>query len=110
MTGTKIVYAVNDVATAKAVYTPLFGEPHTDTPYYVGYHVDGLEIGVAPSGNQGAAGLVAYWPVPDVAAKVAELKAAGATVLRDTGDVGGGTVLAIVADPEGNPIGLIKES
>jgi len=109
MTGTKIVYAAKDVETAKSVYTPLFGQPHTDTPYYVGYNLGGQEIGVSPNGNQDVAGVVVYWPVSDVAAKVAELTAAGASVLRDTADVGGGTVLAIVADPEGNPIGLIKE-
>jgi len=103
-----VVYPVTDLDAAKTLYGALLGEPHTDMPYYVGYNVNGFEIGLAPGANQGVGGPVTYWRVPDVAAAVAELDAAGASVLRDTGDVGGGTVLAIVADPEGNPIGLIQ--
>lgn len=46
-----INYPVTDLAAAKAVFTALFGvEPHTDTEYYVGYNVDGLEIALNPGG------------------------------------------------------------
>ena len=40
-----LVIPISDLDAAKAVYTELLGEPHTDQPYYVGYNVDGFEVG-----------------------------------------------------------------
>jgi predicted enzyme related to lactoylglutathione lyase len=104
-----VIYPVQDVEAAKAVYTALFGEPHTDTPYYVGYRAGEQEIGLNPN----AAGLTdgtVYWSVPDVDAAVKDLVAAGATVKQEPNDVGGGTRLALVADAGGTSIGLISNS
>jgi len=106
-----IVYPVDDLAAAKAIYTALLGEPHTDQPYYVGYHIDGQEVGLNPRGHaQGLTGATGYWHVTDVEAAVRELVAAGASAGQGPQDVGGGTVLATVTDPEGNVIGLIQRS
>ena len=43
---------------------------------------------------------VAYWHVPDIEAKLAEVTAAGATVKEPAHDVGGGRLVATVTDPE----------
>jgi catechol 2,3-dioxygenase-like lactoylglutathione lyase family enzyme len=45
-----IVYPVQDLAKAKALYAALTGaEPYADQPYYVGIRVDdGQEIGLDP--------------------------------------------------------------
>jgi predicted enzyme related to lactoylglutathione lyase len=105
-----IIYPVDDLAAAKAVHTALLGEPHTDQPYYVGYHVDGQEIGLNPQGRaQGLTGATGYWHVEDVKAAVQDLLGAGATAGQEPQDVGGGTVLATVTDPSGNVIGLIQK-
>ena len=89
-TGMKtIVYPVSDLATAKATYAALLGEPHTDSPYYVGFNVDGQEVGLNPNGHaQGMTGPVGYWHVPDVEAALSALEAAGGK--GDPQDVGGG--------------------
>ncbi len=106
-----IIYPVDDLAAAKAIYTALLGEPHTDQPYYVGYHIDGQEVGLNPRGHaQGLTGATGYWHVADVEAAVRELASAGASAGQGPQDVGGGTVLATVTDPEGNVIGLIQKS
>jgi len=42
---------------------------------------------------------VAYWQVPDIEAKLAEVTAAGATVKEPPREVGGGRVVASVTDP-----------
>ena len=66
-----IVHPVGDLEAAKPVYVALLGQPHTDTPYYVGFRVDGegtdgQEIGLNPHGHQqGMTGPVGYWHVPD---------------------------------------------
>ena len=49
---------------------------------------------------------VAYWHVPDIEAKLAEVTAAGATVKEAAHDVGGGRLVATVTDPDGNVLGL----
>src|SRR6266851_3873306 len=59
-----LVIPVSDLDAAKAVYTALLGAPHTDQPYYVGYNVDGFEVGLAPGDVAG--GPVAYVDVEDL--------------------------------------------
>ena len=111
MTVSSIVIPVKDVAAATAFYRTVFGaEPHTDTPYYVGFNLDGQEIGLNPQGErEQMTGPVVYWKTDDLAAKVAEVEAAGGTVVRPVTEVGGGTALALLTDPAGNQVGFITQ-
>ena len=106
-----ILHPVTDLATAKAVYTALLGiEPQADAPYYVGYEAAGQQIGLVPGGGpQAMTTPVAYWHVADIAAKLAEVTAAGATVKDEPRDVGGGRLVATFTDPDGNVLGLIQD-
>jgi predicted enzyme related to lactoylglutathione lyase len=104
-----VLHPVTDLAAAKAVYTALLGVPPTaDAPYYVGYDVAGQHIGLVPGGG-GMTSPVAYWHVPDIEAKLAEVTAAGATVKDSPRDVGGGRLVASFTDPDGNVLGLIQD-
>jgi predicted enzyme related to lactoylglutathione lyase len=102
---------VSNLAAAKAVYTALLGvEPQTDGEYYVGFDAADQHIGLVPGGGpQGLTSPVAYWHVPDIEAKLAEVTAAGATVKDSVQDVGGGRLVATVTDPDGNVVGLIQD-
>ncbi len=106
-----LLHPVTDLARAKAVYTALLGAPpQHDAPYYVGYEAAGQHIGLVPGGGpQGMASPVAYWHVPDIEAKLAEVTAAGATVKDPVRDVGGGRLVATVTDPDGNVLGLLQD-
>ncbi|TDE33267.1 VOC family protein [Actinomadura sp. 6K520] len=106
-----VLHPVSDLAKAKAVYAALLGEaPQTDSSHYVGFEVGGQHIGLVPAGGpQDMTSPVAYWHVPDINAKVAELTAAGATVKEAAHDVGGGRLVAAVTDPDGNVLGLIQD-
>jgi predicted enzyme related to lactoylglutathione lyase len=106
-----VLHPVTDVAKAKAVYTALLGiEPQTDSEWYVGFDTAGQHIGLLPGGGpQGLTGPVAYWHVPDIEAKLAELTAAGAIVQEPAHDVGGGRLVATVTDPDGNVLGLLQD-
>ncbi len=77
-----VLHPVSDLAAAKAVYTALLGvPPQHDASYYVGYEAAGQHIGLVPGGaSQGMTSPVAYWHVPDIEAKLAEVTAAGATL------------------------------
>jgi predicted enzyme related to lactoylglutathione lyase len=106
-----VLHPVSDLAAAKAVYTALLGvEPSADAPYYVGYDAEGQHIGLVPNGaSQGMTSPVAYWHVPDIEAKLAEVTAAGATVKEAPRDVGGGRLVATLTDPDGNVLGLLQD-
>jgi len=110
--GIKIVlHPVSDLAAAKAMYATLLGmQPQADSPYYVGFDAGGQHIGLVPGGGaQGMTSPVAYWQVPDIEAKLAEVTAAGATVKEPAHDVGGGRLVATVTDPDGNVLGLLQD-
>jgi predicted enzyme related to lactoylglutathione lyase len=106
-----VLHPVSDLATATPVYAALLGvPPQTDGPYYVGFEAAGQHIGLVPGGGpQGMTSPVAYWHVPDLEAKLAELTAAGATVKEPAHDVGGGRLVATVTDPDGNVLGLLQD-
>jgi predicted enzyme related to lactoylglutathione lyase len=110
--GIKIVlHPVSDLEKAKPIYTALLGiEPQADAPYYVGYDVAGQHIGLVPGGGpQGMTSPVAYWQVPDIEAKLAEVTASGAAVNEPAHDVGGGRLVASFTDPDGNVLGLLQD-
>jgi len=100
-----VLHPVSDLEAAKPVYAALLGiQPQADAPYYVGFDAAGQHIGLVPGG-----GPVAYWHVPDIEAKLAEVTAAGATLRDPVRDVGGGRLVATVADPDGNVLGLLQD-
>jgi predicted enzyme related to lactoylglutathione lyase len=106
-----VLHPVSDLAKAKELYAALLGvPPQTDSDYYVGFEAAGQQIGLVPNGGpQGMTSPVAYWHVPDIEAKLAEVTAAGATVKEPPHDVGGGRLVATVTDPDGNVLGLLQD-
>lgn len=106
-----VLHPVSDLGKAKAVYAALLGiAPQTDGSFYVGFDAGGQHIGLVPNGGpQGMTAPVAYWHVPDIEAKLAEVTAAGATLNEPAHDVGGGRLVATFTDPDGNVLGLIQD-
>ena len=106
-----VLHPVSDLAAAKAVYTALLGvPPQAAESYYAGFEAAGPHIGLVPGGAaQGMTSPVAYWHVPDIEAKLAEVTAAGAAVKETPHDVGGGRLVASIPDPDGNVLGLIQD-
>lgn len=105
-----IVYSVHNLESAKAIHIALLGtQPHTDSPYYVGFNVAGIEFGLTPHDGV-TESMVAYISVSDIDAAVAELVAAGASIASEPKDVGGGTRIATVTDSDGITLGLITRS
>ena len=75
-----------------------------------GFDVEGQHIGLVPGGGpEGATSPVAYWQVPDIEAKLAEVTAAGGAVKDAPREVGGGRVVATFTDPDGNVLGLVQD-
>jgi predicted enzyme related to lactoylglutathione lyase len=108
------VIPVSDLTAAKATYAALLGvAPHTDSPYYVGFNVDGHEIGLAPQGQGGPGEWTKAVHGPVLFADVANLDevrgglvAKGAKELSAPRKVAPGMRICVLADADGNPFGL----
>jgi len=106
-----IIYTVADLDAATTLHAALLGvDPHTTTPFYVGFNVNGLEIALVPHGDGPAAAPLAYTLVPDLDDALAGLQAAGATLVSAPREVGGGARTATVSDANGTVLGLIHHA
>ena len=103
---------VNDLALAKEFYSQALGkDPYFDEPYYVGFDLDGHELGLDPDVTKrppGGSGVIGYWRVGDIHAAWQHLTTIGATSIELPHSVGVDLQTSIVADPFGNYIGLIQ--
>ncbi|PAZ13663.1 glyoxalase [Streptomyces sp. SA15] len=109
---TTIIYPVKDIARTKALFSALLEvEPYADEPYYVGFKDAGQDVGLDPNGHaKGMTGPVPYWHVSDIRGRLAALLDAGAELLQDVHDVGGGRLIASVKDADGNLVGLLQDA
>jgi predicted enzyme related to lactoylglutathione lyase len=104
-----VIYPVKDLAAATRLYTTLLGvAPYAEQPYYVGFRVGEQEVGLDPSGHEGATAPVPYVEVADIRQSLRALIDAGAQEQRAVTDVGGGKLIATVADLDGNVTGLMQ--
>ena len=105
-----IMYPVTDIAKARTLYGELLGvEPYMDEAYYVGFNVEGQDIGLDPHGHRkGITGPLVYWHVDDIEKSLKALLEAGAVEQQGVRDVGGGKLTASVRDADGNVIGLLQ--
>ena len=104
-----VIYPVTDLARAKATFSNFLGvEPYVDSPYYVGFKVGDQDIGLDP--NLHKAGMTAYYHVDNIKQSLQSLLDAGAQILKEVNDVGGGRLIASVRDADGSIIGLLQDS
>ncbi len=82
-----VVYPVTDLAQAKATCQTFLGvEPYADSPYYVGFKVGDMDIGLDPNGHK--AGMTAYYNVDDIKQSLQSLLDAGAHIEQEIKDIG----------------------
>ncbi len=103
------IYPTPDLAAGKAWYSKVFQtKPYFDQPFYVGFEIGGFELGLVPDGEPVKAGVQAYWGVDDLAKEVKRIVALGASIHSDIQEVGERILVAELADPFGNLLGLIE--
>lgn len=103
-----LVYPIKDVEKAKAFYGKFLGiEPYVASAYYIGYKVGKMEVGLDPNSNIGP---IAYADVKDIKSSLQAMTEVGAEVVQDVKDVGGGLLIALVKDTDGNVVGLRQQS
>ena len=103
-----VVYPVKDIDQAKTYYSKFLGvAPYVDSPYYVGYKVGELEIGLDPNSEVGP---ITYTDVEDIKASLKEMEGVGADIVKDIQNVGNGLLIAQVKDTNGNVLGFRQNS
>ena len=106
-----VIYHVNDISAARDWYIKATGiQPYFNEPFYVGFDINGFELGLDPSGTYFTSGnhSMAYWAVDDVLDAAKKLAAIGATIIQPKTNVGGSIEISIIEDPFGNCLGLIE--
>lgn len=106
-----VMYHVDDINKAKEWYAQVLGfKPYFDEPFYVGFNINGYELGLHPAetGTTKGGSTFAYWGVKDCKAAHQRLLELGAKPNTEVLDVGGGILVATVLDPWGNIFGVIE--
>lgn len=104
-----VIYPVSDLPQARAVFSKFLGvEPYVDSPYYVGFKVGDLDIGLDPNSHK--AGMTPYYHVDDIKQSLQFLMDAGSQIVEEIKDVGGGRLIGSVRDADGNMIGLLQDT
>ncbi len=105
------IFKVPNMAEATEWYTNAFEtKPYFNEPYYVGFNINGYELGLQPDDNPATVkveSVVAYWGVLHIQATYDRLIELGATDNEKPYNVGEELMTATVKDPFGNVIGLI---
>ena len=107
-----VIYHVDDLQKAKEWYTEMTRVvPYFDEPFYVGFNINGFELGLDPDFEdvERGAQAVAYWQVDDIESTVRKFTNAGALLSSKIKEVGAGIKVAVILDPWGNAVGLIQE-
>lgn len=100
-----IVYPTKELSSTKQIFRKFLGvEPYVDEPFYVGYKVGDMEIGLDPNAQN--AGPVTYIDVADIKSALQEIMALGAILQQDVKDVAKGLLVASVKDKDGNILGF----
>ncbi len=98
-----LVYPAKDLEKTKTLFNMFLSVlPYADSPYYVGYKLDNIEIGLDPNGTN----VVGYVDVANIESSLRDLEAAGATSHQAIKNVGNGLLIAQVKDANGNILGL----
>ena len=106
-----VIYKVNDLNAARDWYTKITGvQPYFDQPFYVGFDINGCELGLDPDMNAVIPGnqAVSYWAIDKLADAISKCAEMGATIIQPKTNVGGEIYVAVIRDPFGNHIGLIE--
>lgn len=103
------IYYVDDVVKAKEWYTEVLRtKPYYEKPFYVGYDVDGFELGLEPGKAVRGNSPIVYWGVKDIEQELKRLIELGATENNPLKVVNGDVKVASVRDPFGNVFGIVE--
>ena len=103
-----LVFPIKDIEKAKEFYGMFLGvDPYVASPFYVGYNVGNLEVGLDPNSRVGP---ICYVDVNEIESSIEGLIKVGAEIVHGIRNVGGGLLIAQIKDSDGNIVGLRGKS
>ncbi len=103
------VYCVSDLNQAKQWMKQIFElEPYFDETFYVGFNIEGCEMGFIPEDKPASNNIVSYWRVDNIEQALNLYLERGALAGEPIQDVGEGIKVATIVDLFGNQFGLIE--
>lgn len=104
-----IIYPSSNLEADKKFWETITGvKPYFDQPYYVGFDINGSELGLDPNAaNEGFHYPITYWKVTNTQEAVQKLVADGAVINTEARDVGDDMMMATFKDASGNIFGII---
>ena len=105
-----VIFPASNLEVDRAYWQAALGiAPYFDQPFYVGFTVDGCELGLDPNAAEdGLSYPISYWTTTDIHASRTALLAAGALLHRDIKSVGDGALVVTMKDMSGNIFGLLQ--
>ena len=105
-----VIFPTSNLEVDRACWQAALGiAPYFDQPFYVGFTVDGCELGLDPNAAEdGLSYPISYWTTTDIHASRTALLAAGALLHRDIKSVGDGALVVTMKDMSGNIFGLLQ--
>ena len=105
------IYKVSDLNKAKDWYSKALQiAPYFDEPFYIGFNVQGYELGLLPEESPEtpkADSVLTYWGVEDIVSEYKRLTDLGAKEHEAPNNVGGELMVATLYDPWENIFGII---
>lgn len=102
-----VLLPTSDLAASRELYVKLLGvQPNADSDYYVGFDVDGQQIGLVP----GTTTVQPNLHVDDMESSLQLITDAGGAVVEEPKAVGGSRRVAVVRDASGAQFGLIHDA
>lgn len=103
------IYYVDDIDEAKNWYNQALSiKPYLDKPYYVGYDLEGFELGLEPKKSTKGNNVIVYWGVSSIENELKRLIKLGAKENKGIQIVNRTVKIASVIDPFGNIFGIVE--
>jgi len=103
-----LIFPTNDLDASKHWWQQALGkEPYFDQPFYVGFDINGYELGINP-GAPFANGPVAYLRVESIVRAFSDFIDSGCTIVGGISEVGEGIQVGELRNPDGMVFGVIE--
>lgn len=103
-----LIFPTADLSASKLWWQQVLGkEPYFDETYYVGFDVNGYELGINPRAPM-ANGPVAYLRTENIVRTFSDFIDHGCTIVGGISDVGEGIQVGELRNPEGFVFGVIQ--